>query len=68
MYLLKKEEEEKKHILFPRGNYLEKLSRNANSASIYKFESKPSSLNRFVPEVLLHRLMEYLFIFCQNMF
>ena len=44
------------------------VSRNANSVSICKFESKPSSLNRVVPQVLLHKLIEYLFIFNQNMF
>ena len=76
MYLLKKEEEEekyffrlKKHIFLPSGNYLGNLlskqpvSRNANSASICKFESKTLILNRDVPQVLLHKLIEYLFIF-----
>ena len=33
-----------------------------------QIESKPSSLNRVVPQVLLHKLIEYLFIFNQNMF
>ena len=81
MYLLKKEEEEekyifrlKKHILLTSTtiwrNFPSKqpVSSNANSASICKFESKPSSLNHVVPQVLLHKLIEYLFIFNQNMF
>ena len=33
----------------------------------FQFESKPSSLNRVVPQVLCHKLVEYLFIFIQNM-
>ena len=32
------------------------VSRNANSASICKFKSNPSILNRVVPQVLLHNL------------
>ena len=32
------------------------VSRNANSASICKFKSNPSILNRVVPQVLLHKL------------
>ena len=39
------------------------VSRNENSASICKFESKTLILNRVVPQVLLHKLIEYLFIF-----
>ena len=39
------------------------VSRNENSASIWKLESKTLILNRVVPQVLLHNLMEYLFIF-----
>ena len=42
------------------------MSRKANSASICKFDSKPSSLNRVVPQVLLHKLIEYLFILNQK--
>ena len=40
--------------------------RKANSASICKFDSKPSSLNRVVPQVLVHKLIENLFIFNQK--
>ena len=81
IYLLKKEEGEEefffrlKNIFFFRAasiwrNLLSKqpVSRNANSASICKFESKTLILNRDVPQVLLHKLIEYLFIFNQNMF
>ena len=32
------------------------VSRNANSASICKFKSNPSILNRVVPQVLFHNL------------
>ena len=39
------------------------VSRNENAASICKFESKTLILNRVVPQVLLHNLLEYLFIF-----
>ena len=39
------------------------VSRNANSASICKFKSKPSILNRVVPQVLLHNLTKQLLIF-----
>ena len=35
---------------------LRPVSRHANSASICKFRSNPSILNRVVPQVLLHNL------------
>ena len=76
------EEEEKKFFFSVKKTYFtserqlfgdiycqsSRVSRNANSASIRKFESKPSSLNRVVPQVLCQKLIEYLFIFNQNMF
>ena len=34
------------------------VSRNANSASICKFKSNPSILNRVAPQVLLHNLIK----------
>ena len=39
------------------------VSGNENSASICKFESKTLILNRVVPQVFLHKFIEYLFIF-----
>ena len=39
------------------------VSRNETSASICKFESKTLILIRVVPQVLLHNLIKYLFIF-----
>ena len=81
IYLLKKEEEKenfffrlKKDILLPSGNYLEKFTVKAAGVRQREFyinmqiESKPSSLNRVVPQICLHKLIEYLFIVNQNMF
>ena len=44
------------------------VSRIANSASICKFKSNPSILNRVVPQVLFHNQTKQLLIFNQSMF
>ena len=83
IYLLKKEEEEEKLIFSVKKTYFTSERQVFGEIScrsspchatrilhqyVLKFESKPSSLNRVVPQVLLHKLIEYLFILTKTCF